>query len=138
MRMKELHNSKLTERAKELRRNATKQENHLWYDFLAKYPIRFRRQVTMQNYIVDFFCAKANLIIEVDGSQHFTPEGIAYDAERTAVLQALGYEVLRFSNEDVCACRYACDYCCDFALQRFSFLIFLPWGNYTIFSLNVV
>ena len=55
----------------------------------------------MQNYIVDFFCAKANLIIEVDGSQHFTPEGMAYDAERTAVLEALGYGVLRFSNEDV-------------------------------------
>ena len=104
MLVKELHNSKLTERARELRRNATKQENHLWYDFLAKYPIRFRRQVTMQNYIVDFFCATANLIIEVDGSQHFTPEGIAYDAERTAVLQALGYEVLRFSNEDVDHC----------------------------------
>ena len=101
MRMKELHNARLTERARELRRNATKQENHLWYDYLAQYPIRFRRQVTMQNYIVDFFCAKANLIIEVDGSQHFTPEGMAYDAERTAVLEALGYGVLRFSNEDV-------------------------------------
>ena len=102
--MKELHNSILTERARALRRNATKQENHLWYDYLSKYPIRFRRQVTMQNYIVAFFCAKANLIIEVDGSQHYSPEGMAYDAERTAVLQALGYELLRFSNDDIDRC----------------------------------
>lgn len=58
----------------------------------------------MQNYIVDFFCAKANLIIEVDGAQHYTPEGVAYDAERTAVLQVLGYAVLRFTNEDVDRC----------------------------------
>ena len=99
--MKELHNAKLTERAKELRRNATKQENHLWYDYLSKYPIRFRRQVTMQKYIVDFFCAKAKLIIELDGSQHYTPEGVAYDAERTAFLHALGYDILRFSNDEV-------------------------------------
>ena len=101
MRMKELHNSKLTERAKELRRNATKQENHLWYDFLAKYPIRFRRQVTMQNYIVDFFCPKAGLIVELDGSQHYKTSNIKRDKIRTEYIESLGFVVLRFTNTEI-------------------------------------
>ena len=99
--MKDLHNRDLTFRAQELRKNATKQENHLWYDFLSPYPIRFRRQVTIDRFIVDFLCAKAKLVIEVDGSQHFSEQGLAYDAERTAVLNALGYTVLRVTNDDV-------------------------------------
>ena len=99
--MKNLHNAKLTARAQELRKHATKQENHLWYNFLRKYPIPFRRQVTISCFIVDFFCAKANLIVELDGSQHFSDEGKAYDLSRTEVLNSLGYTVLRFSNHEV-------------------------------------
>ena len=106
MGMKSLHNRNLTFRAQELRSNATKQENHLWYDYLNQYPIRFRRQVTINRFIVDFLCAKAKLIIEVDGSQHYTADGEAYDADRTAILEGLGYSVLRISNYDV-DCNYA-------------------------------
>ena len=99
--MKGLHNRKLTLRAQELRKNATKQENHLWYDFLSSYPVRFRRQVTIQWFIVDFLCSAAKLIVEVDGSQHYSEQGVAYDEERSAELEGLGYLVLRVSNDDV-------------------------------------
>jgi very-short-patch-repair endonuclease len=99
--MKDLHNRDLTFRAQELRTNATKQENHLWYDYLNQYPVRFRRQVTIDRFIVDFLCSKAMLVLEVDGSQHYTEDGEAYDKDRTAILEALGYSVLRVSNDDV-------------------------------------
>ena len=99
--MKDLRNRDLTFRAQELRTNATKQENHLWYDYLNRYPVRFRRQVTIDRFIVDFLCSKAMLVLEVDGSQHYTEDGEAYDKDRTAILEALGYSVLRVSNDDV-------------------------------------
>lgn len=99
--MKDLHNRDLTFRAQELRTNATKQEKHLWYDYLNQYPVRFRRQVTIDRFIVDFLCSKAMLVLEVDGSQHYTEDGEAYDKDRTAILEALGYSVLRVSNDDV-------------------------------------
>ena len=95
------HNSKLTERARELRRNMTKEERKLWYEYLNRYPYRFRRQVTVGNFILDFYCAAAKLAIELDGSQHYEPQGLASDAERTAFLEASGIHVLRFSNSDV-------------------------------------
>ena len=66
----------LIPRAKELRANATRHENHLWYDFLRTYPIRFQRQKTIDRFIVDFYCHRAKLVIELDGSQHFTEEGL--------------------------------------------------------------
>ncbi len=91
----------LIPRAKELRKNATKQEHHLWYDFLRSCPIRFQRQKTIGRYIVDFYCHKAKLVIELDGDQHGEPEGIAYDERRTAYLKKQGLAVLRFSNADV-------------------------------------
>ena len=59
--------------AKSLRKNTTKEENHLWYDCLKKLPVHFYRQYTIDNYIVDFFCPKADLVIEIDGSQHYEP-----------------------------------------------------------------
>jgi very-short-patch-repair endonuclease len=65
------HNSKLTDKAKTLRKNMTKEERHIWYDFLRDYPVRFLRQKVIDNYIVDFYCAKARLVIEIDGSQHY-------------------------------------------------------------------
>ncbi len=95
------YNKKLIPRARELRRNMTRQEKHLWYDFLSSFPVRFQRQKTIDNFIVDFYCHKAKLVVELDGSQHYTEDGLEYDNARTAVLNAYGLRVLRFSNHDV-------------------------------------
>ena len=95
------YNKKLIPRAQELRKNMTKQEKHLWYDFLCSYPVRFQRQKTIDNYIVDFYCHKAKLVIELDGSQHYTEDGLVYDDIRTEILNAYGIEVMRFSNLDI-------------------------------------
>ena len=73
----------------------------MWYDYLKEYPVSFRRQVQFSHFIVDFFCSKANLILEIDGAQHYTEQGVAYDTERSAILQSFGYRVLRFSNHDI-------------------------------------
>lgn len=87
--------------AQELRKKATPQENHLWYDFLRKYPVKIRRQRPIDRFIVDFYCEDARLVIEIDGSQHYEAQGQAYDTERTAILNAYGLEVIRFSNRDI-------------------------------------
>ena len=92
---------KLTPRAQELRRNATKEENHLWYDFLCSYPVRFRRQFVIDCFIVDFYCAGAKLAIELDGSQHYEDDALAYDRRRTEFLNARGIAVLRFTNTEI-------------------------------------
>jgi very-short-patch-repair endonuclease len=89
------------QRAQNLRKSMTKEESHLWYDFLKGYPVQFKRQYTIGVYIVDFYCYRAKLIVELDGSQHCEPEAIAYDQQRTAYLQQQGYYVLRISNRDV-------------------------------------
>ena len=91
----------LISRARELRSDATKQEKRLWYDFLSQYPVRFQRQKTIDHFIADFYCAKARLVIEIDGAQHYSDDGIAYDEERSAVLEKYGLKILRFSNQDV-------------------------------------
>lgn len=91
----------LIPRAKVLRKQATKEENHLWYDFLRHYPVRFQRQKTIGCFIVDFYCHAAKLVIELDGSQHYTDEGLEYDRERTAVLEQYGVKVIRFSNREI-------------------------------------
>ena len=95
------HNGKLTARAQELRRNMTKEERRLWYEYLHDYPYRFRRQVTVGNYILDFYCAAAKLAVELDGSGHYEPAELQYDERRTEFLNGLGICVLRFSNPDV-------------------------------------
>lgn len=84
-----------------LRCEMTKWEKHLWYDFLRKYPIRFQRQKPIGEYIVDFYCAKANLVIELDGEYHNTEEQYREDIQRTAELKAVGVDVIRFKNEDL-------------------------------------
>ena len=84
--------------AKNLRKNATPQENHLWYDFLAKYEVRFQRQKVIDNFIADFYCHKAKLIIEIDGSQHYTKEGRRNDEFRTEILEGYDLKVIRFTN----------------------------------------
>ena len=95
------YNSKLEMRAKELRKNMTKQERHLWYDFLRTYPVKFYRQRVIDCYIVDFYCSKAKLVIEIDGSQHYTEDGMAYDKIRSEILECYGLHILRFANSDV-------------------------------------
>ena len=95
------HNPKLTTRAQSLRNNMTKEERKLWYEFLNTYPQRFRRQVTVGIYILDFYCASAKIAVELDGSQHYEKEGKHHDAIRTDYLNSLGIEVLRFPNSDV-------------------------------------
>ena len=94
-------NSELTKWAQELRKSQTKEEARLWNQFLCRYPLRFRRQYVIGNYIVDFFCHRAKLVIELDGSQHFSPEEMEYDKARTAYLESQGFQVLRFSNLDI-------------------------------------
>lgn len=95
------YNEKNIPLAKNLRKNATPQENHLWYDFLSTYPIRFQRQKAIGEYIADFYCHKAKLVIEIDGSQHYETSEMAKDAFRTETLAAYGLKVIRFSNRDV-------------------------------------
>jgi len=87
--------------AQKLRREMTPQERHLWYDFLKTCPVQFRRQRQFGPYIVDFYCATAHLVIELDGSQHFEEDGMASDRERDDYLAALGIQVLRYSNADI-------------------------------------
>ena len=95
------HDSGLTQLAQNLRRNMTKEERKLWYEYLSSYPLRFRRQVAVGGYIMDFYCAAAKLCIELDGSQHFEEAGLKRDAQRTAFLEKKGIEILRFSNSDI-------------------------------------
>ena len=95
------YQGKVIPRAKELRKKATKQEQHLWFGFLRNYPIRFQRQKTIDYFIADFYCSAARLVVELDGSQHYEEQGLIYDKERAAVLEQYGVKVLRFSNLEV-------------------------------------
>ena len=99
--MERKHNKQLVPNAKNLRRNMTKEERHLWYDFLRLYPVRFLRQKVLGHYIVDFYCASAKLVVELDGSQHFEQEGLLYDQQRTAYLEQFGLQILRIANNDI-------------------------------------
>jgi very-short-patch-repair endonuclease len=87
--------------SRNLRSNATKQENHLWFDFLRNHLLRFNRQRIIGDYIADFYCPKANLVIELDGSQHYEEDAIEYDKQRTDYLEGLGLKVIRFTNTDI-------------------------------------
>ena len=94
-------NPKLTPLAKELRRNMTEAERKLWYQFLKQLPVTVNRQKVMGNYIVDFYCHSAKLVVELDGSQHYDEEAERYDERRTDYLNDLGLKVLRFTNMDI-------------------------------------
>ena len=87
--------------AKKLRKTMTPWERKLWYEYLRTYPIRFQRQKAIGNYIVDFYCAKARLVVELDGGGHFAPEQIKADAHRTAELESMNLKVIRICNSDV-------------------------------------
>ena len=95
------HNKSLVSNARNLRKNMTKEERHLWYDFLRSYPIKFLRQKILGKYIVDFYCAEAKLIVELDGSQHYETREMGYDTERTVYLEQYGIQVLRIPNNEV-------------------------------------
>ena len=87
--------------ARELRKNMTPWERKLWYEYLSKYPVRFQRQKVIGDYIADFYCAKAKLIIELDGGGHYQPEQIQADTLRTEALEAMDLRVIRICNLDV-------------------------------------
>ena len=99
--MNETQNEKLTPFAQRLRKEMTPEERHLWYDYLKKLPCTVNRQKVFGSYIADFYIASADLVIELDGSQHYTEEAQEYDRERTNYLNSLGLEVIRISNLDV-------------------------------------
>ena len=95
------HNKQLVSLARNLRKEMTKEERHLWYDYLRTYPVRFSRQKILGNYIADFYSAEAKLIIELDGSQHFNDDNMQKDAERTSFLESYGLKVIRIPNNEV-------------------------------------
>ena len=95
------HNPALTERAKTLRKNMTKEERHLWYNFLRGYLPRFLRQKVIDGYIVDFYCHEARLVVELDGSQHYEEKGLLSDQIRTDKIEKRGLTVLRIPNNAV-------------------------------------
>ena len=99
--MNQYQNPKLTHNAKILRKQMTKEERHLWYDYLKSLPMTVHRQKVIGSYIVDFYIASLKIVIELDGSQHYQKEGVEKDAERDAYLLSQGMTILRYSNGDV-------------------------------------
>ncbi len=99
--MQSKHNKQLVPLARALRKNMTKEERRLWYDFLRDYPVRFSRQKVLGRYIADFYSAEAKLIIELDGSQHYEDENIRKDARRTEFLEAYGLRIIRVANNEI-------------------------------------
>ena len=104
--------------AKTLRKNMTPWERKLWYEFLRNYPIRFQRQKAIGNYIADFYCAKARLVIELDGGGHYTDKQIEKDKIRTKELESMDLTVLRICNLDIDRnFRGVCEYI-DFTVKK--------------------
>ncbi len=99
--MQSKHNKQLVPFAKQLRKEMTKGERHLWYDFLRTYPVRFSRQKVLGKYIADFYSAEATLVIELDGSQHYEETGIQKDTARTSFLEGYGLKIIRIPNNEV-------------------------------------
>ena len=104
-------NHELVANARNLRREMTKEERHLWYDYLRRHPVKFRRQAVFGKFIVDFYCAKAKLVVELDGSQHYEPENRRADQLRTEYLEKFGVMVLRIANSEISGnFRGVCEY----------------------------
>ena len=95
------YNKNNVELARNLRKNMTPEEKHLWYDYLRNYSVRFQRQKPLGNYIADFFCAEARLIVEIDGSGHGEEKQQKIDRERTLYMESVGLMVIRFTNQEV-------------------------------------
>ena len=105
------HNQQLVPLAKQLRKEMTKEERHLWYDFLRSCPVRFSRQKVLGKYIADFYSAEAKLVIELDGSQHYDADEMRKDAERTVFLESYGLTVIRIPNNEITGnFRGVCEY----------------------------
>lgn len=94
-------NDSLLEKARELRKNMTEEKKKLWFMFLRKHRLRFRRQEIIGNYIADFYCKERKIVIEVDGSQHYEHNADVYDKERTEYFEELGITVVRIMNSQV-------------------------------------
>ena len=99
--MQSKHNKQLVPLSRQLRKEMTKEERHLWYDFLRTHSVRFSRQKVLGKYIADFYSAEAKLVIELDGSQHYEDRNADKDSERTAFLEKYGLTVIRISNNEV-------------------------------------
>ena len=99
--MQKKYNRELVYNARKLRKEATKEERHLWYDFLRDYPSRFVRQKIIGKYILDFYCSEKKLAIEIDGSQHYDEKGRISDMDRTRDINEYGISVLRFTNGEI-------------------------------------
>ena len=99
--MNQTNNPNLKRNAQKLRREMTKEERRLWYEFLKQLPVTVNRQKVIDHYIVDFYCASAKLAIELDGSQHYDDEGAAADRERDHALNQRGITIVRYSNNDL-------------------------------------
>lgn len=112
-------NGELVSRARELRRDMTKEERRLWFDYLRTYPVRFSRQKVLGRYIADFYCAQAGLVLELDGSQHYEPEEQEKDAQRTAYLEKYSIHFVRIPNNEVTGnFRGVCEYIDSLVKQR--------------------
>ena len=119
--MQSKHNKQLVPLAKQLRKEMTKEERRLWYDFLRLYSVRFSRQKVLGKYIADFYSAEAKLVIDLDGSQHYENDNIEKDAERTAFLESYGLTVLRIANNEVNKnFREVCEYIDNMVRQSLS------------------
>ena len=116
--MNRKHNSDLTKNAQALRKNMTKEERHLWYDFLRSYSVRFLRQKVIDNYIADFYCHDARLVVELDGSQHYEKQGLLKDKIRTQKIEGRNLTVIRIPNNEINKNFYGvCEYI-DFCVKK--------------------
>ena len=116
--MQSKHNKQLVPFAKQLRKEMTKEERHLWYDFLRDYPVRFSRQKILGKYIADFYSAEAKIVVELDGSQHYETENTEKDAERTTFLESHGLRIIRIPNNEISRnFRGVCEYI-DIAVRQ--------------------
>ena len=116
--MQRKYNKQLFPFAKQLRKEMTKEERHLWYDFLRSYPVRFNRQKVMGKYILDFYCAEAKLVIELDGTQHYEEANMVYDTERSEFLEGYDLTVIRIPNNEISKnFRSVCE-CIDTAVRQ--------------------
>ena len=116
--MQRKHNKDIVPTAKMLRKNMTKEEKHLWYDFLRSHPARFSRQKVLGKYIADFYCASAKLVVELDGSGHYTEQAKEYDKKRTEFLEEYDLSVILIPNTEIHEnFKGVCDYIDYFVAQ---------------------
>jgi very-short-patch-repair endonuclease len=114
----------LLKRAREMRQPQTPAETTLWRALRNRnLKYKFRRQHPIENFIIDFYCAQAKLCIEIDGASHLEAAQMEYDAARTAYLQESGYQLIRFTNDDV---RYNLDAVVDSIVKKIESILDFP------------